>query len=202
MNITIEDIENLPDDHPVRVALVGAGGLGYEAFCDRVEDSILSAIEHVEKGKGMYSKLGEDAISCMIIFALGKDGLNADHDAFRNGHCDILVKKGRFEWYGEAKLDNGPKYVLGGFRQLTDRYAPAGPTTNRGGLLVYTKQPNKLARLNGWLKEIQNEFESPITLLPVCMNTLTGRTTHTHPASGLEFRVRHFPVSMYHRPTD
>lgn len=202
MNYNLEAIDRLPDGHPIKASLIASGGSTYAEFCESVENAILSAIHHLEKAKSIYVKLGEDAITLMIIFALGKDGLDADHDALRNGHCDIVVKKGMYEWYGEAKLDKGPAYILDGFRQLCDRYSPGGPTTNRGGMLVYTNLPRKLERLEGWLDRIEQEFEPKIDIKTVCKNTLTGWSSHVHQASGLDFVVRHFPISMYHNPTD
>jgi hypothetical protein len=203
MNPTLEDIYSMPDDHPIKRAVLAAGLLSdYDVFCDRLETAILSAIDHLEKLKSIYIKLGEDAITLMIVYALSKDGFAVTHDAYVNGHCDIVVRQGSYEWYGEAKLDDGPSYVMKGFRQLCDRYSPGGPTTNRGGLLVYTKKRNKLRVLDVWLKRIVKDYERPVTVIPICKMTITGRTEHIHPASGIQFKVRHFPVSMFHQPTD
>jgi hypothetical protein len=203
MNPTLEDVQSWPDDNPIKQALINAGIFSdYDLFCEGLETAVLSAIDHLEKLKSLYVKLGEDPITLMIVFALSKDGFEVSHDAYRNGHCDIVVRKGIYEWYGEAKLDDGPGYVMKGFRQLCDRYSPGGSTTNRGGLIVYTKKRNKLKVLDVWLQRIVKDYERPVTLFPICQNTLTGKTQHVHPATGLDFKVRHFPVSMFHQPTD
>jgi hypothetical protein len=203
MNPSLEEIYSWPDDNPIKQALIANGIFSqYDLFCDGLENTLLSAIDHLEKLKSHYVKLGEDAISLMLIYALSVKGFNATHDAYRNGHCDIVVRQGLYEWYGEAKLDDGPSYVMKGFRQLCDRYSPGGATTNRGGLLVYTRKRNKLRVLDVWLKRIVQDYERPVTSYPICMLTLTGKTEHEHAATGLQFKVRHFPVSMFHQPTD
>lgn len=203
MGPTLEDILSLPEDNEVRRALVNAGiATPYDAFCERVEDAILGFIASSEQKKPNFSGLSEDTLTGILSMVLEAKGFSADHDNYRNGHCDLLVKQGRYEWYGEAKLDKGPAYALEGFRQLCDRYVPGGPTNCRGGLIVYTDKPNKLAILEDWAQRILEEFEVKTDFSDVCMNTLTRRSRHIHPASGLEFNVRHFPVSFFHEPTD
>lgn len=200
---TLADILALPEDNEVRKALLNAGiGSEYDVFCERVEDAILEGIIHLERMKPQFAGLGEDTLTGILSYGLQMKGFSADHDNYRNGHCDLVVKDGRFEWYGEAKLDKGPKYSLEGFRQLCDRYAPAGPTSCRGGLIVYSAKRNKLRILDVWMKRIQKDFEVPTSFTVICRNTLTSRSTHSHPASGLDFKVRHFPISFYHRPSD
>jgi hypothetical protein len=200
---TLEDILGLPEDNEVRRALVNAGiATPYDAFCERVEDAILGFIIKVEEKKPNFAKSDEDALTGILAMILDAKGFSADHDNYRNGHCDLLVKQGRYEWYGEAKLDKGPAYALEGFRQLCDRYSPGGPNTCRGGLIVYTVRPNKLEILKDWVARIDDEFESDMNFTPICEQTLTTVSRHVHPATGLEFRVRHFPISFYHKPTD
>jgi len=202
VSITLADIENLPDDNEVKLALFRSGLGPYENFCEQVENSIVQAMHKLEKSKPQFKGLSEDALTAIIAFGLDMLGFNVDHDNYRNGHCDLVIKQGLFEWYGEAKLDSGPGYVMEGFRQLCDRYSPGGPTANRGGLIVYTKKRNKKRILEVWLKRIVKDYERTVTITQVCPVTQTGKTEHEHPASGLTFHVRHFPISFYHSPTD
>lgn len=203
MNPSIADILNLPDDNPVKVALLNAGiGSQYDEYCARVESAIIEGIVHFENNKPQFGGLGEDALTAILVFGLSMKGFTADHDNYRNGHCDLVVKEGLYEWHGEAKLDTGPGYVMEGFRQLCDRYSPGGPTSNRGGLIIYTKKRDKLKILKVWAARIVKDYEVAVTLIKVCSETLTASTTHKHGASGLDYKVRHLPISFYHKPTD
>jgi hypothetical protein len=200
---TLQDIMSLPDDNEVKKALLNAGiGTEYDAFCERVEDAVLQGVIHMENNKPQFSSLGEDTLTGILAYGLQMKGFSADHDTYRNGHCDLLVKEGAYEWFGEAKLDKGPKYTLEGFRQLCDRYAPGGGFSRRGGLIVYTDKQNKIRVLEAWVKKIQSDYERPTVFSPVCKQTLTSKSTHSHPATGLDFIVRHYPISFYHKPTD
>lgn len=203
MSLTVDDIMAMDDGNAVKQALLNAGVCsGYDEFCVRVEDGVLRAIETLEKNKPQFGSLAEDPLTAVLAFGLELLGFSADHDNYRNGHCDLVVKEGRYEWYGEAKLDKGPGYVMEGFRQLCDRYPSGGPKSKRGGLIIYTQKRNKVRILDVWIKRIQKDYEWPVVLQSMCMNTLTARTQHAHVASGLPFTVRHFPVSFYHRPSD
>lgn len=200
---TLNDILDLPDDNEVKRALLNAGiGTDYDAFCERVEDALIDGVIHMERMKPQFANLGEDALTGILAFGLEMKGFTADHDNYRNGHCDLLVKEGRFEWYGEAKLDKGPQYTLEGFRQLCDRYTPGSGYARRGGLIVYTQKSNKLEVLNDWVAKIQADYEHATVFTPVCLNTLTSMSSHNHPATGLPIKVRHYPISFYHEPTD
>lgn len=203
MNPSIADILNLPDDNPVKVALLNAGiGNLYDDYCARVESAILEGIVHFENNKPYFKDMGEDALTVVLAFGLSMKGFTADHDNYRNGHCDLVVKEGLYEWHGEAKLDKGPGYVMEGFRQLCDRYSPGGPTSNRGGLIIYTKKRDKLKILKVWAARIIKDYEVAVTLLEVCKRTLTASTVHKHAASGLDYKIKHLPISFYHKPSD
>lgn len=203
MSLTIDDIMALDDDNAVKQALLNAGICNnYDEFCARVESGVLKAINTLENNKPQFSSLGEDALTAVLAFGLEMIGFSADHDNYRNGHCDLVVKEGAYEWYGEAKLDQGAGYVMEGFRQLCDRYTNGGPNSKRGALIIYTKKRNKLKILDVWVKRIVKDYERPVDLQQMCSLTLTARTQHIHDASGLPFTVRHMPVSFYHKPTD
>ena len=200
---TLADIMALSEDNEVKRTLLNQGiGTDYDIFCESVEDAILEGIARMEAMKPQFASLGEDPLTGILAFGLQMKGFSADHDNYRNGHCDLVVKSGRYEWYGEAKLDKGPHYVLEGFRQLCDRYAPGGGFTCRGGLIIYTSKRNKLRILDVWAKRIKQSFGIPTDFSPICKVTLTAKSSHVHPATGLDFKVRHFPISFYHRPTD
>lgn len=200
---TVAEILALPDDNEVKLALLNAGiGSKYDEFCERVEKAILEGVFRLESMKPQFAEMGEDPLTGVLCFGLQMKGFSADHDNYRNGHCDLVVKEGLFEWYGEAKLDQGPNYSLEGFHQLCNRYAPGGPTSNRGGLIVYTQKANKLKVLRDWIKRVTENFGVKVEFSAICLDTLTSRSIHIHPASGLEFKVRHFPISFFHSPTD
>lgn len=200
---TLNEIMAMPEENEVRRSLVNQGiGNDYDIFCERLESTILDGVAFMESMRPQFGGLSEDQLTGILCLALQMKGFSADHDNYRNGHCDLVVKSGRYEWYGEAKLDKGPNYVLEGFRQLCDRYSPGGGFTCRGGLIVYSAKRNKLRILDVWIKRIQKSYEIATVFSPLCKLTLTARSSHVHPATGLDFKVRHFPVSFYHRPTD
>lgn len=203
MNPSIADILSLSDDNPVKQALLSAGiGCLYDDFCNRVESAILEGIIHFEDNKPYFKGLGEDALTVTLAFGLKMKGFSADHDNYRNGHCDLVVKEGAYEWHGEAKLDTGPGYVMEGFRQLCDRYSPGGPNSHRGGLIIYTKKRDKLKILKTWAARIVKDYEVVVTFSDICKHTLTTKSVHKHAASGLDYKIRHLPISFYHKPSD
>lgn len=200
---TLAEIMSYSEDNEVKRTLLNQGiGSDYDIFCENVENAILEGIAYMESMKPQFKGLGEDPLTGILSFGLQMKGFSSDHDNYRNGHCDLIVKSGRYEWYGEAKLDKGPGYVLEGFRQLCDRYAPGNGFTCRGGLIVYSSKRNKLRLLDVWVKRIQKSYEVATNFSPLCKLTLTAKSSHVHPATGLDFKVRHFPISFYHRPSD
>ncbi|MCI3908833.1 hypothetical protein MQC82_04570 [Pseudomonas viridiflava] len=200
--MNVEAILEFSDNSAIKISFLQDVAPSYNVFCDLVEAKILEAVYALEHQKPLYHNLGEDQLTGILVIGLKVAGLDAEHDTFRNGHVDILVKNGRYEWLAEAKLDDGPAYIMDGFRQLADRYSDGAPTGCRGGLLIYTKKTNKVSFMDGWLNHLSANYEVPVTRSIRCSDTLTSYTSHAHHATGIEYRVKHFAVSMYYNPTD
>ncbi|MGV6473548.1 hypothetical protein [Azotobacter vinelandii] len=202
MNYSLEKILELPDGNVLKVSLEQAIATTYESFYKLVENKILDATLELERNKALFFSLSEDQLTGIIVVSMKTAGFDAEHDTFRNGHTDILVKSGRYEWLGEAKLDDGPAYLMEGFRQLSDRYTDGNQNSSRGGLLIYTKKQNKLKLLESWITHISENYEISIEYTETCQETLTSTTAHEHQASGIKYQIRHIPVSLYYNPTD
>jgi hypothetical protein len=200
--MNLSNVLQLPDGNVIKVAFLQEVAATYDSFCDLVESKILDVALNLERNKPLYHSLGEDQLTGIIVISLKTAGFDADHDTFRNGHVDLLVKNDRYEWMGEAKLDNGPAYLMEGFRQLSDRYTDGNPTSSRGGLLIYTQKQNKLSLMDGWMAHVGTNYEVPVECTERCSETLTSRTMHSHQATGINYRIRHIPISLYYKPTD
>jgi hypothetical protein len=158
------------------------------------------AIQDLENNKHFFQdkKWGEDELtSCIITFLKGRL-YDAEHDTQHGGHVDILVKHqlGKFEWIGEAKLWNGPKYIHDGWVQLTERYGTGTVRDDHGGILIYIKTDKSSNKFNDWknylstnVQDVEIEAES----VP-----LRFKSTTKHPATDLPYYVRHMGVSLYH----
>ena len=174
-----------------------------ESFVLQLYKDIDQAIMALEQDRHFYQKVEfqEDHITAIIITFLKGRFYDAEHDTQHGGHCDILVKHAslKFEWIGEAKLWKGAKYIQGGFKQLTKRYATGTVNDSHGGILVYIKQPDAKNKLDTWetwiddnIDTISKENES---------NPLRFKTIHKHHASGLPYNVRHMFVVLNHENT-
>lgn len=204
MNLSVGKILELPDGNVLKVSVEQSIAPTYDAFCDVLERKLLDVTLDIERNKALFHGLGEDRITAIICVSMKAAGFDAEHDTFRNGHADLLVKSenGRYEWFAEAKLDNGPAYLMEGFRQLSDRYSDGNPASSRGGLLIYTDKQHKIKTLDGWIAHVSANYTVPVNCTEKCGETLTARTEHVHPATGISYRVRHIPVSLYYKPSD
>jgi len=200
--MNVSEILQLPDSSVVKTSLLQDVVSSYDSFCDLVENKVLDIALELERNKPLYHEMGEDQLTGIFVICLKTSGLDADHDTYRNGHVDLLVKSGRYEWMGEAKLDNGPAYLMEGFRQLSDRYTDGNPTSSRGGLLIYTQKQNKTVLMDTWLAHVSGNYEVPVECVERCQETLSSRTKHTHNATGIDYKIRHIAVSLYYKPTD
>ena len=202
MTVMLSDALSMPENSSIFGAVNADMLASYAQFCETVETRIYDAMVHLENNKKSFSLLGEDALTAIIATGLAMSGLDADHDTNRNGHADLLVKRGRFEWLGEAKLENGPAYSMEGFRQLADRYTTGRPLASRGGLLLYSQKGNKTQVMKDWFDHLKANYESEVTVGELCPVTLSQTTLHQHKDTGTDYTTRHFVVSFYENPTD
>ncbi|MCA6121720.1 hypothetical protein J6500_07380 [Bradyrhizobium sp. WSM 1704] len=145
---------------------------------------------------------GEDALTNDIIGLLVALGFDATHDTDYNGHCDIVIKGiDGFLWLAEAKVHSTYEWLTKGLLQLLTRYSPGMPGQNDGALIIYHKGPDISRTMDRWRNHlVASEGEG---LVAVCdKNPLILNSRHIHRRSGLEYRVRHVPIGLYHDPQD
>lgn len=198
-SISLEQIEYLAKyDLEVKNLIARKVANNYEQFVNILHDDLDDSIQHLTQNRHLYQNFSEDQISVNLIGMLKARNYDADHDSQHGGHVDIIVKHqfGKFEWLGEAKIWGGPAYMADGWAQLNKRYSAGTINDNHGGILLYVKAPNAVAKLNDWidhLKTIEDEIKISSETNPLVKNTITK-----HPSSGLDYRVRHIAVVLNH----
>ena len=129
-------------------------------------------------------------------------GIPATHDTQIGGHVDLLVQSvDGFRWIGEAKLDNGPGYVLGGYDQLTTRYAAARAGQNAGEILIYCKRARLDERIATWRDRLRDAYPEADIFEDSCdAPDLRFRSVSICQVTGGRFHVRHRIVPLYFDP--
>jgi hypothetical protein len=159
------------------------------------------AQEHSKTRQHRYER-DEDALTTDIITDLKALGFDASHDQDYGRHSDIVIEaRDDLLWLGEAKIHRSYDWLLKGFQQLDTRYATALPGQDSGGLIIYCKTKRIDQIMERWSGHLAKR--RPDVLVMACdSNTLIRRSTHTHERTGLPFRVRHVPISLYFEPKD
>ncbi|MCY1224912.1 hypothetical protein D9M72_370890 [compost metagenome] len=147
---------------------------------------------------------GKDHRTMDLIGMLRMRGYQAGHDEKVGGHSDIVVrhKKG-YLWLGESKIHADYDYLLKGFQQLCTRYAPGGPNTSEGGLLIFVKGKDCAGVVEEWRKRLKDHGLVDFADVD-CIDRagLAFFSTHKHTESGLSMRVRHLGVIQGWNPQD
>lgn len=166
-----------------------------QLYCD-----IDNAIQVLEQNKHFYQdpKWGEDELTISIINYLKACNYEVEHDTQHGGHIDMLVKHtpGKYEWIGEAKIWDGPKYIYDGWIQLTERYGTGSIRDDHGGIIIYVKGERSLKKFNDWKAYLTNEI--PDIEIEAEESPLRFKSVSPHPATDLPYYVRHMVVSLYH----
>lgn len=162
------------------------------------------AIDWVSQEMGKTPKerqsTSEDSLTNEVVLALTAMNFEASHDTSVGGHCDIVIKgPDNFLWLGEAKIATSYQWILDGFQQLDTRYATGIAGQDAGGLIIYTFQGNTKDMMDRWKTELEGA-RSDVSTECCPLSPLAFRSTHVHNRSGLEFRVRHMPVSLFWNP--
>lgn len=165
-------------------------------------DGIISRLQ--DQAKIIHSE-SEDQITLRIISCLDMyESYSVTHDGFVNGHCDFVVthKSKGYRWLGEAKLDNGPAYLIGGFDQLITRYE-AGERKH-GGLLIYMQGRAPAAqKMLYWMDQLHTRCDPQYEhAYGSCCERrqFSYYSEITHPKSGLPYLIRHMPVMLNWSP--
>ncbi|HGY9610969.1 hypothetical protein [Vibrio harveyi] len=200
----LADIQHLLDhDQETQDFLLRKTASDYDSFVRVLKSDLLNIIREMQHDRHLYQgeTFGEDALSSVIIKCLRFLNYDAEHDTQHGGHCDILVKNSNhgFEWIGEAKLWKGQSYITSGLEQLLNRYATGTSGESSGGLIVYVKQPNALAKLKTWHQELSNHSSTvSIDELPERIREMHFDSVQTATASGLDYDLTSFFVVLNH----
>ena len=135
---TVEEVLKRMHGTPTANSLKWALLLTMEQRYDLLESILESTYGRLIASRQVLpkAKTSEDQLSVQIINMLGSFGISAHHDVQDGGHVDIHVEGppgSGFLWIGEAKIWDGPKYIEGGFLQLSTRYGTAMDGRDRGG---------------------------------------------------------------------
>ena len=105
-----------------------------------------------------------------------------------------------FLWIGEAKIDNGPAYLLEGFLQLSTRYGVAQAGRDRGEMIIYHKKMNAMKSLATWREYLVDGGHAALLEDHSADGGLNFRTIHTCAASGCPYVVRHKFIPLHFDP--
>lgn len=184
----------------------------YADFVDVLYSDLDELIGSIEADAKDFISASEDVLNRELVRLLRARTYVASHDHDEGGHVDIHVQPGNrmFSWLGEAKLDNGPAYILGGLKQLSQRYARGTHGHNCGGLLVYFQKARFSERFIDWRKHLSsvgaNDFEGLEVNdcarqqggLAFTSSFVLDRIGDQAP----KYQVRHMAVSLYRVASD
>jgi hypothetical protein len=184
----------------LRLAVLFSQSLDHDERYSLLEKILEQVYEQLTDARQVFTKLSEDALTMIVVSSLRNFGILAQHDTQIGGHIDILIEASNgFRWIGEAKLDRGPAYILGGYDQLTTRYAVARPGANRGEIIIYSYKPRADRRLLEWRDRLMSERTANL-VMDAGIEHLAFRTSSICPATGSLFYARHRIISIYHDP--
>ena len=173
----------------------------YNDFISLIDETLKDIILDIENQKNSYSKLGEDALTSIIIGQLIRAGFDASHDKNIGGHADIVIEKDNFQWLGEAKVHKDYGWLLQGFNQLTTRYSSGKHPNNYGGLIIYNKNKDAKSVIDEWKVHLQQNIPETI-IVDNPDDPLSFVSEITHGSSGLPYKVQHYCVLLHHMPKD
>lgn len=165
-----------------------------------VSDTILPNV------KFMHSD-SEDRFNTHIAGHLKMLGYSASHDAWDNGHPDIVVDDiaNGYKWRGESKIHSDYSYLLDGFRQLCERYTSGITNESQGAMIILCKNKDIGKMMTNWKETLQGcpDYQDRELDFNECrINSMAFVSKHKHNKSSISYKVRHIPVSLYFKPTD
>lgn len=142
----------------------------------------------------------EDGLSIDLVTALRAMGFQASHDTTVGGHCDVVVDGLKdFLWLGEAKKHSSYEWLMAGFSQLDKRYATANVGQDCGGIIIYCEGQRVDRVMDAWERKLKLD-RSDVTVTKSANWPLYRWSEHVHRRTGLPYKVRHTPVSLYWNP--
>jgi hypothetical protein len=194
---TLRELELLCQSTPDRIRLNMIFASDHGQRLRQVEAAIdWIAQEHSKTRQHRYNR-DEDALTTDIITDLKALGFDASHDKDYGGHSDIVIEaRDDFLWLGEAKIHSSYDWLLKGFQQLDTRYATALPGQDTDGK---TERIDQI--MDRWCRHLRKR-RSDVVIATCDRNPLIRCSRHIHERTGLPFRVRHVPISLYFKPKD
>lgn len=175
----------------------------YSEWITHLYEDIDIAITRMQNNANYYdrAKHSEDSLTHHLINPLHQAGYNASHDLYVRGHADITISYRNFIWLGEAKIFTNYVKLLEGYQQLTRRYSSGDANQNQGGVIIYHYPARCTKTIQKWRNRLI-AFDKSITTEDCSRRRdLAFFSTQIHESSGLNYRVRHFPVILYYQPT-
>lgn len=175
----------------------------YDDFLKILYADLDDIIALIQENRELRHNDSEDRITVDIVTSFKQWGYNASHETKIGGHVDIYVQRKKFKWMSEAKIYNGPAYILKGFNQLCTRYTTGDVNQDNGGILIYFKnQGNVKEYMDKWKNHLQDSSLPNFSCYPCNDRSLSFFSNHTHGVSGTNFVVKHIPVLLFFDPQD
>lgn len=174
----------------------------YVRFVQLIERAIDHAAQHMSKNKNVLSGLNEDQLTHNLITMLIGMSFDARFEQNVGGNCDITIEgPNDLLWLGEAKIYRSTGNILGGLRQLIDRYLTGLPGQDRGAALIYFKTKNALGTMRTWRDRLKAGVRGARVTGPEDYE-LWFRTEVPHAGSGRVLNIKHVAFVLFHEPTD
>ncbi len=201
--LSLRDLEKLQEYVP---ALAGFPSRlladTYDEFIDELYKDIDNIVFSKEENPELYEQDTEDRITIDIKNTLRILGYDASHEAKVGGHADLLVRKNKFLWIGEAKIHRSYDYLWQGFQQLTTRYSTGDCNQKDGGLLIYIRNENAKNVMDSWQLHLSSKELPDYSSNPCLKRKLAFFSSHKHQRTGEPFRVKHIGMTLYFNPKD
>lgn len=181
----------------------------YDSFVSNNLKIINDAVIFLSTQANYLHKLNEDQITVNIISYLNGANINASHDTNMNGHVDILIKEKNFNFCVECKINDrlGLGYLIGGMDQLVTRYSTGTIYDSKGAFIIYHKKADLNSFIGRWKNHVETEYKNRDNNNGLFISSDISidaqsqfNTIHKHPKSGLNYIVKHIPISLYHNP--
>lgn len=162
--------------------------ISYGEFVRLLNEELDEGIALLERGGRLFAtrKHGyeETPLAWQLVMFLGGKGWAVEHEAYRNGRSDIVIKteKVNCEWIGEAKLDRGNAALKKALLQL--RTYGTGASAFHRALIAFHYRGSVLDRIRNW----STYCESLVGQKIVCE---CGSCNHTDGRPCRRFRTRH-----------
>lgn len=191
-----------PDRIRLRLSVVGKMPNPYKSFVEIIDDAVDYASIELTKNKNVVHSLGEDQLTLYLLTHLDGMGFDAAFERNVGGNCDISITGiNDMLWLGEAKIYRSSGNLLGGLRQLVDRYSTGLINQDCGAVIIYVKNMNTKKIMSTWHKRLSITLKNGV-VGAFNENKMTFTHTVEHAGSGRDLSVRHVPVVLFHSATE